>query len=243
MHVSLAPLHVVSAGTGAPLVLLHGWALHGGLFAPIVHAFANSHHVHVVDLPGHGYSADCDRIRVLGWSLGGAIAMHWAQRSPSRIERLLLVTATPKFVAAPDWPDAMEAATLERFADELRVAFGPTLSRFLTLQTRGGDAAHSVLAALRRDALARGEPDRASLDAALAVLRSIDLRETAQHLQQPALVIAGTHDTLVPLGAGEWLGRALPHGRVEVIQGAGHVPFLSHRDRFLRAALAFLDDD
>jgi pimeloyl-[acyl-carrier protein] methyl ester esterase len=261
MHLALAPLHVESAGAGAPLVLLHGWALHGGLFTPIVHAFAEGHRVHVVDLPGHGYSAplhpwsldrvvaqldahfaDCDRIRLLGWSLGGAIAMQWAQRSPSRIERLLLVTATPKFVAAPDWPHGMEAATLERFADELRVAFGATLSRFLTLQTRGGDAAHSVLAALRRDVLARGEPDRASLDAALAVLRSIDLRETARHLQQPALVIAGTHDTLVPLGACEWLGRALPHGRVEVIEGAGHVPFLSHRDRFLADALAFLDD-
>ena len=51
-----AALHVESAGAGAPLVLLHGWALHGGIFAPLVAALARRHRVHVVDLPGHGHS-------------------------------------------------------------------------------------------------------------------------------------------------------------------------------------------
>lgn len=262
MDVELAPLHVESAGAGPALVLLHGWGLHGGLLAPVVHAFARTHRVHVVDLPGHGYSApllpwsldgvvdllderfaDCERVRVLGWSLGGAIAMHWAQRVPPRVERLLLVATTPKFVATPDWPHGIAAETLERFADELRVAFGPTLMRFLTLQTRGSEAAHALLAGLRRDLLARGSPDRAALDAALAVLRSLDLRATARRLQQPALVVAGPRDTLVPLGACEWLSRTLPCGRLTVIEGAGHVPFISHREQFLGAALGFVDGD
>ena len=53
-------LHVESVGEGRPLVLLHGFALHGGLFAPLRPAFAQHHRVHVVDLPGHGYSDPID---------------------------------------------------------------------------------------------------------------------------------------------------------------------------------------
>ena len=260
MDVELAPLHVESVGSGPPLVLLHGWALHGGLFASIVHAFARTHRVHVVDLPGHGYSApmrpwsldgvvdrlderfgDSGRIRILGWSLGGMIAMRWADRTPSRIERLLLVATTPKFVAAPDWAHGIDAQTLDRFADELRVAFAPTLLRFLTLQTRGGEAAHAALGSLRRDVLARSRPDAAALDAALAVLRDVDLRATAARLPHPALVIAGSRDTLVPPGACEWLARTLPGGELATVDGAGHVPFISHPDRFLAAAVPFVD--
>jgi pimeloyl-ACP methyl ester carboxylesterase len=48
---------------------------------------------------------------------------------------------------------------------------------------------------------------------------------------------------LVPLGACEWLGRTLPRGRLTVIEGAGHVPFISHREQFLGAALGFVDGD
>ena len=49
-------LHVESAGAGPPVVLLHGWAMHGGLFAPVVARLSSRHRVHAVDLPGHGYS-------------------------------------------------------------------------------------------------------------------------------------------------------------------------------------------
>ena len=46
-----------SARGGPPLVLLHGFALHGGFFSPLVPALSKKHRVHVVDLPGHGFSA------------------------------------------------------------------------------------------------------------------------------------------------------------------------------------------
>ena len=42
------PLHVESAGAGPPLVLLHGWAMHGGLFAPLVPFLARRRHLHAL---------------------------------------------------------------------------------------------------------------------------------------------------------------------------------------------------
>lgn len=258
---SAARIHVESVGEGAPLVLLHGWALHAGLFAPIVPALAKHHRVHAVDLPGHGHSdplrpwtldAVVDSLQrrfgasngvcVVGWSLGGAVALAWAHRFPARIARLVLVATTPKFICGPGWPHAMTGATLARFADELRVAFRPTLLRFLALQVQGSDEGRAVLAALRPQLFSRGAPDAGVLSDALSTLGAIDLRADVGEVRQPSLVVTGSRDALVPPGAGAWLAEALPAGRLHAVDGAGHAPFLSHRDGFLDVVMPFLRD-
>lgn len=261
MQACAATLHVETAGRGRPLVLLHGWALHAGLFAPLLPALTARHRVHAVDLPGHGrshalrpwtlaavvdaleerFAAEREPCDVLGWSLGGMVALAWAHANPRRIARLLLVSTTPKFVAGDNWPHAMSAATLQHFADELRVAYRATLVRFLSLQVQGSESGRATLAAMRHQLLARGAPDGAVLEESLAVLRSIDLRDRIAAIAQPALVVAGERDTLTPAAAGAWLADALPAGRLVTIPGAAHAPFLSHREAFTQAALGFLD--
>ena len=130
-------VHVESAGAGAPLVLLHGWAMHGGLFGPLVPGLARRHRVHVVDLPGHGHSPPVEPytleaivaalrqafagepqpLTLVGWSFGATVALAWALTAPERIERMALVCASPRFVANEDWAPAMSAVTLARFGD------------------------------------------------------------------------------------------------------------------------------
>ena len=112
------PLHVDTRGHGPPLVLLHGWAMHSGIWGGLVADLARRHRVHAVDLPGHGFSApepsftiegvvrsldaafaaERSPLTVIGWSLGGQIALVWALAHPERIARLVLVAATPRFV-------------------------------------------------------------------------------------------------------------------------------------------------
>ncbi|MFO1395909.1 MAG: pimeloyl-ACP methyl ester esterase BioH [Burkholderiales bacterium] len=256
-----AALHVESAGAGAPLVLLHGWAMHGGVFATLVSALARRHRVHAVDLPGHGHSPAAEPftldaivaqvanafavtevpITVLGWSFGATVALRWAQLEPARIARLVLVGATPKFVADEQWAPAMSAATLARFGDELRVAYRATLLRFLSLQVHGSEEGRTTLAALRHTLFARGEPSPAALAAALGVLARADLRADVAAIATPTLVVGGDRDTLTPDAAGAWLAAAMPHARHVVIPGAGHAPFLSHRAAFDVAVTEFLN--
>ena len=86
---AMSELFIHTEGRGqAHLVLLHGWAMHGGVFAPLVEALRDRCTMHVIDLPGHGRSSECTvslqpaacakaiAARVppalwLGWSLGG----------------------------------------------------------------------------------------------------------------------------------------------------------------------------
>jgi pimeloyl-[acyl-carrier protein] methyl ester esterase len=260
MH-AIADLHIETAGAGPPLVLLHGWAMHGGLFAPVVPALATQYRVSVVDLPGHGYSAPVmpctldaivsaiaeqfdaadEPVTILGWSLGGTIAMRWARLHPQHVARLLLVNATPRFTASDNWPHAMAPSTLTMFGDELTVSYRLTLQRFLSLQVQGSDEGLATLAALRGQLFARGEPARATLNAVLDVLAETDLRADACSIAAPTLIVTGERDALVPRAAGAWLARTIPGARHVDIAGAAHAPFLSHPRAFTAAIKEFLD--
>ena len=165
-------LHVEATGHGPPLVLLHGWAMHSEMWGPLLPRLAQRFRVHAVDLPGHGHSAplhaftldgvvaalasafaaDTRPLTVLGWSLGGLVAMRWAHLEPARVGRLVLVATSPRFVAGDDWPHAMSDETLARFGDELHVAWKLTIQRFLALQTAGQRARS-------RDARGAAQPD------------------------------------------------------------------------------------
>ena len=254
-------LHVESVGEGTPLVLLHGFAMHGGLFGPVVHALAQRHCVHVVDLPGHGYSdasasgtlaSVADDVvaslglaapaTVLGWSYGGLVAQHIAATRPDAVTALVLVCTSPRFVASEDWPHAMNRDTLARFGDELRVCYRLTLQRFLTLQVQGSEAGRATLSSLRHALFARNAPSPATLAAVLRILEEADTRPVVPQVTAPTLVVTGSRDALTPAAAGAWLVDAIPDARLAQIEGAAHAPFLSHRDAFLAAVLAFFDE-
>jgi len=257
----MTALHVESTGTGPPLVLLHGFALHGGLFAPIVPALARTHRVHALDLPGHGHSpaafpwtlaALVDAVAafiralqgpaiVLGWSLGGMVALRLARTQRDLVDALVLACTTPCFVARDGWPHAMDAATLARFGDELAASYRLTLQRFLTLQVQGSERGRATLARLREALFARAAPSRETLAAALALLAGADLRGEAGAVEVPALVVTGQRDALTPAAAGAWLASAMPDARHVEIAGAAHAPFLSHPDEFMAAVTCFLD--
>jgi pimeloyl-[acyl-carrier protein] methyl ester esterase len=255
----MSGVHVESSGHGPPLVLLHGWAMHAGIFGPLRAQLARQHRVHAVDLPGHGHSAPITPctlddvvaavsgaleaepapLSVLGWSLGGLVALRWARLQPRRVERLVLMCTTPRFVAGDDWPHAMSAQTLSRFGDELHIAWQLTVQRFLALQVHGSEHGRVALAALRDQLWARGEPSPAALRATLDVLATADLRAQVPDIVQPALVVAGARDTLAWPAAGRWLAEALPNGSLAEIAGAAHAPFLSHPDALRGPLTAF----
>ena len=115
------------------------------------------------------------------------------------------------------------------------------MQRFLALQVHGSEHGRAVLAALRDQLFARGEPSRAALSATLGLLATTDLRTEVAGIAQRALVIAGGRDTLAWPAAGRWLAAALPDATYDEVAGAAHAPFLSHPDAVRAALAAFLD--
>jgi pimeloyl-[acyl-carrier protein] methyl ester esterase len=259
-------VHVESVGRGMPLLMLHGWAMHSGLWFPLLPRLIERYRMHLVDLPGHGYSEALvapplslrriveavelaitetsvpGPLMILGWSLGGQVALEWARLRPERVGALVLMSTTPCFVQRPDWRHAMAEATLRQFGDELTVAYRQTLRRFVALQVQGSEHARDALASLRSQLFARGEPSPQVLRDSLELLASSDLRSGIGAISQPALLIAGDRDTLTPVTAARWLASALPRASLLVVPGAAHAPFLSHPEAVVEALDAFADE-
>lgn len=252
-------LHIESSGNGAPLLLVHGWGMHGGVWENVAQKLAEDFRVHRVDLPGCGYSSVgngftldsvvdelsanfAEPLAVCGWSLGGQIALRWAGREPDKVRRLILVTSTPCFAGRDDWQFGMVGDVLAKFAAELEQNHAATLRRFIALQLRGSENERELLAQLRGSLFSRGEPDMGALCDGLAILRDADLRDELKQIRQPTLVIAGERDKLTPPEASYYLAQAMPSARVIEVAGAAHAPFLSHPEIFVEQVKSFLHE-
>jgi len=247
-------MHIETRGSGPDLVMLHGWAMHGGIFAPFAEALAQHFRLHLVDLPGHGFSrddtgtldpADCAR-RIaeatprgiwLGWSLGGLVALRAAIDRPDHIRGLVLVASSPRFVVGADWPEGVASNVFGEFAAGLARDYRGTIERFLALEALGSDQTRVELRDLKAHVFERGEPARAALEQGLRILDTVDLREDMARLTTPSLWIAGRRDRLIKPAAMQWAA-AQSRGRY-VECNSGHAPFLAHAKPLADSITAF----
>jgi pimeloyl-[acyl-carrier protein] methyl ester esterase len=244
----------------APLVLLHGWGMNLRVFDGLRAALTGHHRVTAIDLAGHGQSpwtagsspqqqlaslaAVLPRDAVLvGWSLGGQLALQLAAEAALAARQLVLIATSPRFVCADDWPHGLPAATLRQFAAQLTHDAGQTIDDFIELQLRGSADASAVRAALQDALRQHGAAGPAALAAGLTLLERNDLRALARRIEVPVLVIAGQYDRVTPPAAGQALAQLLPQARLLNIRRAGHAPFLSHPGQVAAAMLAFTRQD
>lgn len=254
-------LHVETSGAGPDIVLLHGWGMNARVWDGVRDSLAHAHRVTTIDLPGHGRSgfdaqasdtdgqarlllaalpSDCT---LLGWSLGGHLALRMATLAPDRVSRLVLVATTPRFARASDWPGALPAEVLDGFAQHLTTDYRRTVADFLELQVRGSQDAEAVRAKLRRALFEHGEATPAALAAGLEIIRHSDLRSLLPAVRQPTLVLAGQYDRITSPTVVQALATALPHATYAEFRRAGHAPFLSHSADFDAALMNFISAD
>ncbi len=248
-------LHIQRLGAGPDLVLIHGWAMHGGIFGALTPHLAEHFRVHLVDLPGHGRSrndsgdaaleawaarvADATPAALwVGWSLGGLVALQAALTEPSHVHGLVAIAASPCFVNAADWAFGVERSVFEQFGAGLQVNYRQAIERFLALETLGSAHAQTELRDLKARVFEHGEPALPVLQAGLQMLESVDLRARLRKLAVPSLWIAGRRDRLVPAAAMRWAAQqSAQSGFVEI--DSGHAPFISHPGAVAEAILAF----
>ena len=254
----MSELSIAIRGHGPrQVVLLHGWALQGAIFAPLVTALETRCTLHVVDLPGHGASRDssvpltpvaCARAIAaatppavwLGWSLGGLIALQAALDHPHAVRALGVVDAAPCFVAKPDWSLGVAPAVFRDFGADLGAHWRVAVERFLALEALGSAGARRAAEALRPPVLAGGAPAPRALTEGIACVEDTDLRARLGELAMPSAWIAGARDRLVPWQAVAWAA-AQCHGHFTRIEHAGHAPFIGFTDAVVAALEPLLE--
>lgn len=244
-------------GSGRPLVLLHGGLVSGESYQATLPALSANHQVVLVDLQGHGRTADIDRpidhwlmaddiaalidhlglegADVVGYSLGGGVALHTAAAYPKAVRRLVIVsTYTSSAAVYPELRqqqlqvsgaaiEFMKATPL--YADYQRVA--PRPDDFATLLDKVG----------------------------ASMAPEFDYADVVRGLQVPTLVMAADADMAPPrhfvamfelLGGGQRDGGWMGDGRPDGGHALAILPGLTHYDitaspLFAATTLAFLD--
>jgi pimeloyl-ACP methyl ester carboxylesterase len=225
-----APVRWLVAGSGAPLLLVHGLAGSWRWWRPVLGSLAREHELHLLDLPRSGVlarrdgdtaqwlcawldAAGLERASVLAHSLGGLSAARMASRRPEAVERLVLTAP----VGAP------LGRRLHGYAAPLAVSLVRSHPRLLPTLAR--DALRTGPSSLLRGAL---EAARSEVGVELAAVRA------------PTLLVWGERDALVPPSTSEGWCAALPDARLAVVPGAAHVPMWEAPDAFAGLVLDFL---
>ncbi len=249
-------LAVTESGSGRPLVLLHGWGLHSGVWQSILSQLEKQFYCYTVDMLGHGESQskssasfsldnmreelqqlinriESDDIILLGWSLGGLVALDYLSYLPNSIKKLILVTSNACFCKKQSWPYGLDIAVLDSFAMQLEQDYKKTVDKFMALQMFGVEDYKQPLKILKASIACRPMPSIEALRNGLDILKNCDLTAKLHTIEQPVLMINGEHDRLMPYQAAEAMQPLFKNAQCELIQGAGHAPFISHPEQFM----------
>lgn len=246
----MVKIYQQSIGRGPTIVLVHGWAMHSGIWQSFAEQLAKRYQVICLDLPGHGQSDTLNHFNLsdisaalvaavpegqfcwLGWSLGATVVLDIAQRYPDKVSSLVLLAGNPMFTQSQHW-SGMRVDLLEAFATQLNVDCQATLLRFLSLQVNQLPDFKALIKKLKTAVLEFPAPAEHTLQGGLEILKTADLRTALAKTKVPVSVILGTRDTLVPVSVGQQIQGLAPNIELNIIDKAGHVPFLSHAQEII----------
>jgi pimeloyl-ACP methyl ester carboxylesterase len=241
------PAAWLEAGSGPPLVLVHGAGGSADLWQPQLDGLGDVARVVAPDLPGHGpqggrggqsiaaygeWLADflealgAARVVLAGHSMGGAIAQTLALARPQRLAGLILVGTGARLRVPVSILELLREHPVEgqSLIQELSYAAGTPRERVAVADRVRREAAPLVTLG-----------DYLACD-------GFDVRAQLGTVRVPTLVVTGTEDRLTPLKYGRFLAEAIPGARLVEVPAAGHFPQLEQPATVNAAIRAFLAD-
>jgi pimeloyl-ACP methyl ester carboxylesterase len=251
-------LYYETHGAGRPLVLLHGGLGSGEMFGPVLPLLAARHQVIAIDLQGHGRTADIsrpidvrlmaddiaalidhvglDRPDLMGYSLGGGVALHTAAKYPAKVRRLVVVSANIRRDAIPPEMLAQQGQVSAAAADSLKNT--PMYQVYQRVAPRPQDFPRLL------DKIGQ------------SMSKDFDYSKEVRSLQVPTLIVAADADMAPPshyvevfklldggFRDGGWMGEGRPKGghALAILPGLTHYN-IGSSPLLAAAALAFLDE-
>jgi non-heme chloroperoxidase len=256
-------LHVTDVGNGRPVVLIHGFPLSDEMYEYQYIALANAglRAIGITmrgfgqsDKPGEGYSYDTftDDVKAVmeqlhledvvlgGFSMGGAIAIHYmARHHAAHVGKLALFAA-----AAPCWTKQPGFDYSFFTKDDINglIALGsinrPSLYEefgkvFTATETSVSPGIAAWLGSINFQA------SGFAVQQALVVLRDADERENLTAIKAETLILQGRQDKIVSYALAEQLHKAIPNSKLVPFENSGHALFVEELDKFNKELIAF----
>jgi pimeloyl-ACP methyl ester carboxylesterase len=221
------------------LALFHGWGASGRVWEGQAAAFGHRATVLVPTVPVWEANWFLDFLRkiplretvLVGWSLGGMLLLEALDRLKGVPPGgLVLVGVAPVHTQRPDYPGGQPPGVVRAMRRALTKNPQRVLTEFAERCLAPGEAAFAPQA---RSALASSDTV-ANLAAGLDYLLARDLRPLLSRLPAGAVVIQGQADRIVAPDQARFLQAQLPGARLNLLPGAGHLPFLTQAEPFNR---------
>jgi malonyl-CoA O-methyltransferase len=219
------------------LVLLHGWGSAGNSWQTLVPCLQDLTDIIALDLPGFGASEEIseftlesvieliaaqlpEKCVLMGWSLGGMLAVQLAARYPQKVSRIITLATNVKFVASRDYETAMPLAVNRQFNKSFAADAYAALKLFSGLLVQGDANERALLKKMRRFS----EPEKINKNwsQALDLLAQLDNREAFASLTQQGLHLFAEKDALVPVACLQKLAKLNPQQQLHIIPNAAH---------------------
>jgi pimeloyl-ACP methyl ester carboxylesterase len=250
-------LYYETHGTGRPLILLHGGLGSGEMFGPTLPALAEHHQVIVVDLQGHGRTADIDRpidVRlmaddiaalidhlglekpdVVGYSLGGGVAFFTASKYPEKVGKLVMASAHIDSDAMPPEMRAQQAQVNTAAVESLKNT--PMYELYQRVAPRPEDFGRLLdkIGESMSKAFNNSEEMRGLQVPTMLVCADADMAPPSHYVEAFKLLDGGLRD-------GGWMGEGRPKGghALAILPGLTHYN-VSSSPLFAAVVLDFLD--
>ena len=243
-------------GSGFPLVLVHGLGYARWGWEPVADALAERYEVVLLDNRGIGESdappgpytaaamaedvlrvldgAGIERAHLLGTSLGGMIAQELVLAAPERVDRLVLACTTPGGSKAAPMPEQ----TVRLIGEAPRLEPQVALRRFVENALAPGAPA-ALVDRIMEHRVATAQPP-AAWAAQAAAGATFDAWDRLAEISAPKLIVHGTADVVVDPANAALLESRIPDARVVLFEGAGHLFFWEHPERFVATVGEFL---
>lgn len=232
-------------GTGAPVVLLHGWGAEANSFKPVFDWLSRSYQVYALDLPGFGLSEmpstawdasdyakflsaffhklNIDKAHLIGHSYGGRISIVMAAEEPEKVDKLILV----------DSAGIIPPRTVKYY---MRVSIAKIGRLIRCCGTLGNRLADSIAQRVGSKDYQEAGPMRATL------VKSVNqnLRPLLTKIQASTLLIWGENDTDTPISFGKIMEKEIPDAGLVVLKDAGHFSYLDQLPQFCEIVANFL---
>ena len=249
VRTEVGDIALLQAGSGDPVLLLHGLGATKASFLPTVAALAGSFRVTAIDLPGFGDSAmpvgapydapyfaraavaaldalEIERAHAIGNSMGGRVALELGFEHPERTGRLALLAPSLAWLRQRRWASLLRAVRPE--LGLLQPAPRLIVDRIARSMVPGGSEGWSAVGV---DEFLRGYLTPRGRAAFYAAARNIYLEDPdtfwsrLRELQGDALFVWGRQDRIVPIGFARHVREALP-AAAHLELDCGHVPQL-----------------
>lgn len=258
-------LHLLEAGSGRPIVLVHGWPTNSTAWQSQLAALSPRHHVLAVDLPGFGSSPPLARptmaalaagvrdllderqledVLLIGWSMGGCVTFDYLRQfGPHRLRAIGIVDVSPCLLPQPGWAHGegtpFDAAGLAAWSSPWATDSEAVVRDVYTIGLADPVRHVAELEWLVQESL---RADHATAMLALLDAFEQDYRPLLPTIDVPALLLYGAHSTSSTPYLRDYLARTIPKARLEVFADSSHCLMIEEAERFNRVVGAFADE-